>query len=133
MDGRDDMRALRVSVVKQNVLPLRSHCSMSLPRCGQALAAGNGPYDEKGLRPHRDRVGQRSVRLFVGQVLLAGEESYKRGALLRDVIADRPAQHRIAGLERVEDRALRGLTLAVERHLAVDVRQRPQTYRDHDS
>ena len=50
-----------------------------------------------------------------------------------DVVADRPAQHRIAGLERVEDRALRDRTLDVELHLAVDARQRPQMRRKHDS
>src|SRR5262249_2731030 len=48
-------------------------------------------------------------------------------------IADRPAQHRIAGLERVEDRALCGLTLDVELYLAVDVRQRPQMCREDDA
>jgi hypothetical protein len=44
-----------------------------------------------------------------------------------------PAQHRIAGLERVEDRALRGLPLDVELHLAVDVRQCPQMCREYDA
>ena len=71
------------------------------------------------------RVGQRGIRQFVEQIPLAGEEPYERSALLRDLVADRPAQHRIAGLERVEDRALRGLTLDVKRHLAVDVREQP--------
>ena len=52
---------------------------------------------------------------------------------LRDVVADRPAQHRIAGLERVEDRALRDRALDLELHLAVDVRQRPQMRRKHHS
>ena len=52
---------------------------------------------------------------------------------LRDVVADRPAQHRIAGLERVEDRALRDRALDLELHLAVDARQRPQMRREHDS
>jgi hypothetical protein len=37
---------------------------------------------------------------------------------------------RIAGLE---DRALRDLTLDVERHLAVDARQRPQMCREDDA
>src|SRR2546426_5479397 len=98
-----------------------------------ALAAGHRSHDQKRLCAHRDRVGQRGIRRFVGQILLAGEDPHERSALLREVIADRPAQHRIAGLERVEDRALRGLTLDVERHLAVDVRQRPQMCRKHDS
>ena len=47
--------------------------------------------------------------------------------------SDRPAQHRVAGLERVEDRALRDLTLDVELHLAVDVCEGAQMCREHDS
>src|SRR6059036_509647 len=96
-----------------------------------ALAAGHGTHDQKRLCAHRDRVGQRGIRRFVGQILLAGEEAHERPAPLRDVVADRPAQHRIAGLERVEDRALRDPTLDVELHLAVDVRQLPQMCREH--
>jgi hypothetical protein len=65
----------------------------------------------------------------VGQILPAGEKAHERSALLGDVIADRPAQHGIAGLERVEDRALRGLTPDLERHLTLDVRQRAQVER----
>ena len=75
------------------------------------LAAGNGPYHEKGLRPRRDRVGQWGVRRLVGQILFTGEEPHERSALVRDVVADRPARHRIAGLQRDEDRALRGRTI----------------------
>src|SRR5437868_15518026 len=69
----------------------------------------------------------------MGQILLAREESHERSALLRDVIAHRPAQHRIAGFERVEHRALRGLTLHLELYLAIDVRQRPQMCLEHNS
>jgi hypothetical protein len=61
----------------------------------------------------------------VGQILLAGEEPHKRAALVRDMVADGAAQHRIAGLKRVEDGTLCGLTLDVELHLAVDVCKRP--------
>src|SRR3989442_15816601 len=98
-----------------------------------ALAAGHGTHDQKRLCAHRDRVGQRGIRRFVGQILRAGEEPQERSALLRDVVADRPAQHRIAGLERVEDRALRGLTFNVELHLSVHARKRPQMCRELDS
>src|SRR5258708_4352995 len=66
----------------------------------------------------------------MGQILPAGEESQERPALLRDVVADRAAQHGIAGLERVEDRALRGRTLDVELHFTGDVRQPPQVWRE---
>ena len=46
--------------------------------------------------------------------------------LLRDVVADRAAQHRVAGLERVENRALRDVTLDFELYLTVDVRELAQ-------
>src|SRR6516165_9300306 len=97
------------------------------------LAAGNGPYDEKGFGPGRDRVGQRAVWRLMGQILLAGEEPQEGPALLCNVVADRPTQHRVAGLERVEDRALRNLAVDVELHLAIDARQRSQMHREHDS
>src|SRR5437016_4667764 len=83
----------------------------------QHLSARNRPDDEKRLRPRRDRAGQGSVRRFVGQVLLAGEEPDERPALVRDVVADRAAQHRIAGLQRVEDRTLCDRASDIERHL----------------
>ena len=91
------------------------------------------PTMRKGSAPVATASGSGASGELVGQILLAGEEPHERPALLRDVVADRPAQHRIAGLERVEDRALRGRTLDVELHLAVDARQRPQMRREHDS
>src|SRR5207244_13609983 len=81
----------------------------------------------------RDCSGQRGVRECVRQFLLADDSPHERSASFRDVVADRPAQHRIAGLERVEDRALRDPTLDVELHLALDVRQLPQVCREHDA
>ena len=99
----------------------------------QLLAASDGSHDQERLGARRDRIGQRGVRRLVGQIPLAGEEPHERSALLRDLVADRPAQHRIAGLECVEDRALRGLALDVDFHLAVDVRQRPQMCREDDA
>ena len=44
-----------------------------------------------------------------------------------------PQQHRIAGLERVEDRALRDRAVDVELHFAVDVRQGSQMIREDDA
>jgi hypothetical protein len=78
------------------------------------------PTTKKWLRPQHNRVGHRGVRRLMGKVLLTGEELQHRSALLRDVVADRPAQHRIADLECVEDRALRGRTLDVELHFVGD-------------
>jgi len=66
----------------------------------------------------------------MGQILLAGKEPQERSALLRDVLADRPAQHRIAGLECVENRALRGRTLDLDLHFAANARKRSQMRRE---
>jgi hypothetical protein len=98
-----------------------------------SLAASNGSYDNKRLLPRRDRVGQWSIRRLMGQILLAGEEPQEWPALLRNLIADRSAQHGIAGLERVEDRPQRDRAVELKLHLAADVRQRSEMLRDYDS
>lgn len=67
------------------------------------------------------------------QIPCAGKEPQERSALVRDVVADRPAQHRIASLERIEHRALGHLTFDVERHFPVDFRELPQMCGKHDS
>jgi hypothetical protein len=64
----------------------------------------------------------------MGQILLAGEKSHERSALLCSVVTDGPAQHRIAGLEGVENRALRDLALDFEFHLALDARELAQMW-----
>src|SRR5207244_9485490 len=55
------------------------------------LTAGHGSHDQKRLGPRRDRIGQRGVRPFVGQILLAREEPHERSAPFGDVVADHPA------------------------------------------
>src|SRR5258707_14342462 len=108
----------------ENCVLVRSNRAMTVAaQNGRPYAsvspAGDGPHQQERLRPRRDGVGQRGVRRFMRQILSTGEEPHKRTALVRDVLANRPAQHRIAGLERVEDRALRGLALDLELHLAI--------------
>jgi len=93
------------------------------------LAAGNGSNDQKRLLPGRDLVWQGGIRRFMGQILLAGEEAQEWPALLRDMVPDGASKHGIASLERVKNRTLRGWTLDVELHFAVDARQRPQMCR----
>jgi len=97
------------------------------------LSSGDGSDDEKGFFTGSDCVWQRGVRRFVGYVFRAGKKPQVRPALLRDVVADRSQQHGVSGLERVEDGALRDLTLDVKVHVAADARQRPQMRREHDS
>ena len=49
------------------------------------------------------------------------------------MVANRPAQHRIGRLERVEDGALRRRFLDVEGDLSLDARKRPQVVRKDDA
>ena len=83
------------------------------------------------------RIGERGGGRLVGEVFFTGEEAQKGAALLRVVVADRAAQHGIAGLERVQHRALCDRALDFERHLAADVRQSSEMegkdYADHAS
>src|SRR6185295_6937496 len=69
----------------------------------------------------------------MGSILLAGEESHECSTLECAVISDRSPQHGIAGFEGVEHRTLGDLSLDVQRHLAINPRQRPQMCRKHDS
>src|SRR4029077_7081504 len=66
------------------------------------------------------------------KILLAGEEPQKWPALLRYMVANRTAQHRINRFQRVDHGALRGRTLDVELHLAGHVRQPAQVCWEHD-
>src|ERR1700680_4651429 len=67
------------------------------------------------------------------EILLAGEEPHKRAPLLRNLIAQGAAQHRIAGLKRIEHRSLRDRAVNLELHLTIDLRQRPKVPRQLDS
>jgi hypothetical protein len=49
------------------------------------------------------------------------------------VVADRSAQHRVAALQSVENRALRRLTCNVQLYLAFKVRKCPQMRRESDA
>jgi hypothetical protein len=73
----------------------------------------------------------------MGQILTAGEESQERAPRPGPVIADRPAQHRICRLERVQDRTLCDLPFNLQLDIPVDVRERSEMSRkhnrDHDS
>src|SRR5205814_6644792 len=79
----------------------------AVDRPQDCLTTRDSPHDQKGFRSGGDRFGQRSVGRFVGQILLAGEETQERPALLGDVVADGAAQHRVGRFARVQDRAQR--------------------------
>ena len=65
-------------------------------------ASSDSPDDEKRFLPGRDRVWQQRIRGLMRQIFLASKEAQERTALQRDVIANRPAQHGIASLKRIE-------------------------------
>src|SRR6476659_4987334 len=85
----------------------------------KTLAASDRPHDQKRLCARRNRVGQQRIWRLMGQIFFAGEKPHERPALLRHMVTDGSAQHRIARLKRVEDRALRDWTLKLKLHLTV--------------
>jgi hypothetical protein len=88
------------------------------------LSASDGADHQKRLGSIGDRLRQRIVRRFVGEILGAGEEPNERTALLRHVVAHGSAQRRVAGLQRVQHGALRHDALNNESHFAFHFRQR---------
>src|ERR1700746_3074460 len=75
------------------------------PPCRKLLTAGDCAQHNQRLFSGDDGVGEGGVRRVVREVLLAGEEAQEGAALQRNVVANGPAQHRIAGFEFVEDQA----------------------------
>ena len=78
---------------------------------------------EKGSLPGDNSVWQGSVDRNVGEILLTGVEPQERSALLRDMLAKRSAQHRVANLDGIEYRAYGYRRRNVDHHLAIDARQ----------
>jgi hypothetical protein len=97
------------------------------------LASGHGSDNKKRLSPCRNCVGQRGVRQFMGQILLAGEEPHERPALECDMVTDRSPQHWIPGFEGIQDRALRHRSRDLQRYFTVDAREGPQMCRENYS
>src|SRR2546425_10803718 len=105
---------------------------MRLRREG-GLPASDGTDHEEGFLPGGDVVRQWCIRRLVREILLACEESYERAALPSRVVTYGAPQHRIGGLECVEDGALRHRALHVERDLVPDVPERPHMVRKHEA
>ena len=91
------------------------------------------PITRKGSFPEATSSGNGASGDSCDRSSLAREEPYERAAFPSRVVADGAAQHRIAGLQCVEDGALRHRALHVERDLVADVRERPQMMRKHDA
>ncbi len=69
----------------------------------------------------------------MGEVLLAGEKAHERPALLGNGVAQSPLQHRIAGLEGVDQRSLSRLTGDLELYLPIHVCEVSQVRRQPDA
>src|ERR1700733_226746 len=99
---------------------------------GVALSASDGSDNHERLFAGGNRVWHRGIGRFVRQIFLAGEKSQEWAALLRYVIADRTAQHGIARLERVKNRALRYLARHLDRDFVSDTGQVPEMRREYN-
>ena len=98
-----------------------------------ALSSRERADDEKGLAAASDGLGQRRVRRLVRQVFFARKESHERSPPLGRVVANGSREHRVSGLERVEERTLGDLALELEHHFAVYLRQRPKVRGKYDA
>src|SRR5690348_17802703 len=96
-------------------------------------AAGDGADDIKRLGAFDHWLRQRRVGRIVGDVLLAGEKSQERAALLRGVVANRSAEHRVARLKSVESRAKRDRVFDFEFHFPIALRKRAQMCGQNDA
>src|SRR5260370_3068506 len=91
--------------------------------------SGDGPNDQQRFLPRHDRLRQRRIDGLMRKVLLAREEPQKRPPLLRDVVADRSAQHRITRFNRVDYGPLGDRPRDFNLHLPGHLRQSPPVLR----
>jgi len=105
--------------------------NVTTERCRSA--SRNCSDDKKRFRPRHNRMRQRCICRLMRQIFLAREEAQKRPALLRDLVPNRPAQHGIAGLQRIKHRPLRDRRHNFKLHFAANMRQRSQMLWQYDS
>jgi hypothetical protein len=94
-----------------------------------SLAAGYSPDDEQGFRSRGDGIGKWSVGEFKRQVFFTGKKPQERSASLRDLVANRPPEHRMACFQNVQHRAKGHRTLNAKYNFAVDAGKRPKMCR----
>ena len=127
--------APRARTQKQNSLDGGAAKNRILTRTQRTTdsAAGDGADDHEWFDARRDGGGERRVGRLMRNVFVAGEESQKCTPLLRAVFANRAAEHRVAGFERVENRPLRRLAFDGDLDFAVDAGERSQMERKDDA
>src|SRR6266404_210214 len=99
----------------------------------QQLATGDRAHDEERLCAVCDRVGQGRIRWIMRHIFAADKEPHQRSALLRVVIANRPAQHRILCFERIEKRLDCDGSVKIDNYLVTDTGERAQMVRKNNA
>src|ERR1700677_3433499 len=97
------------------------------------LAACNSSQYDQRLRAGPNRLRQWRIRRLMCQILLTREEAQKRPSLQRDMIANRPTQHGIARLDRIEHRAQRDEAFDFYLQLSAHARQGSQMWREDNA
>src|SRR6266550_2382101 len=102
----------------------------TLPR---GLPSRDRAHDEKRLGAFCNRIGQGSIRWFMGDVFAAGKESHQWPALFCFVIADGTAQHWIFFFNRVDYRAHRRRAVEIDVYFITHLRERAKMMRKNDA
>jgi len=98
-----------------------------------SLSTRHSSYDEKRLHSGDNGIRQLCVRRFVREVFFAGEKSNERPPLQRHVVPNGSAQNRMAGFERIKDRANRNWRRHIEFHFALHASEIAQVKWKHDA
>jgi hypothetical protein len=103
--------------------------------CRLFLASGQRADDEKRFGAADHLVGKAGIRGLMREVFCTRKEPDERAPPVRDVIANRAAQHWIIRFERVEHGPERRLPIDLDLHFRSDARKRLQMlwkdYSDH--
>ncbi len=103
------------------------------PQAFVRLSASHGAHDQQRLRPIGDRVRQRLIHWFMGEILLTCKEPDEGAPFVGRMITDGSTQHGIANLERVEHRLLGYGASDIQRHFTIDASQSPQVLGQDDT
>ena len=96
------------------------------------LAPGDRADHAEDVRTVNERIGERLVHRLVRQIPSAREVAYERAPLGGRLIADRPAERRVRGLERVEHAPDRGRVGDLDANLWADAHERAEVRRQRD-
>src|SRR5207302_8479362 len=96
------------------------------------LAPGDGPHDQVRLPPGCNFRGQRIIQRVLRMVLFARIEPQERPALLGHRISHCSPKHWVLGLERVEHRTLRDISVDAKLDFPANPRERAKVGRQHD-